>query len=141
MTTSEQDRHALHGKLEEVLGHDHAATLMAQLPPMSWADLVSKHDLAGLGERVETRIEGVETRLQGVETRLQGIDTRLQGVEARMEDTRRDLDLVGERVELRIETFEHRVLATLHRELNLQMRTTVLALAATASVVIAAVRL
>ena len=66
--------------------------------------------------------------------------------------TKQDLVLLGERldtridakidgVEAKIETSEHRILGALHRELNIQMRITVLALAATGSVIIAAVRL
>ncbi len=66
--------------------------------------------------------------------------------------TKQDLVLLGERLDARIErvettldakieTSEHRILGALHRELNIQMRITVLALAATGSVIIAAVRL
>ena len=62
--------------------------------------------------------------------------------------TKQDLVLLGERldtridgVEAKIETSKYRILGALHRELNIQMRITVLALAATGSVIIAAVRL
>jgi hypothetical protein len=79
--------------------------------------MATKQDLVLLGERLDTRIERVETRL----------DTRINGVEAGLE--------------AKIETSEHRILGALHRELNIQMRVMVLALAATGSVIIAAVRL
>ncbi|MBA2750673.1 MAG: hypothetical protein H0U41_00320 [Actinobacteria bacterium] len=106
MVLSDQQRHGLHGRLEEVLGREHAAALMTQIPPTGWADMATKQDLVLLGERLDTRI-----------------DAKIDGVEAK------------------IETSEHRILGALHRELNIQMRITVLALAATGSVIIAAVRL
>jgi hypothetical protein len=81
--------------------------------PLVTADMATKQDLALLGERLDTRIERVEATL----------------------------DAKIERVEAKIETSEHRILGALHRELNIQMRITVLALAATGSVIIAAVRL
>ncbi len=86
---------------------------MTQIPPTGWADMATKQDLVLLGERLDTRIERVDLRL----------DAKIDGVEAKME------------------TSEHRILGALHRELNIQMRITVLALAATGSVIIAAVRL
>ena len=106
MVLSDQQRHGLHGRLEEVLGREHAAALMTQIPPTGWADMATKQDLVLLGERLDARIERVETTLDA-----------------------------------KIETSEHRILGALHRELNIQMRITVLALAATGSVIIAAVRL
>lgn len=106
MVLSDQQRHGLHGRLEEVLGREHAAALMTQIPPTGWADMATKQDLVLLGERLDTKI-----------------DAKIDGVEAK------------------IETSEHRILGALHRELNIQMRITVLALAATGSVIIAAVRL
>jgi len=117
MALSDQQRHGLHGRLEEVLGREHAAALMTQIPPTGWADMATKQDLALLGERLDARIERVEATL----------DARIDGVEAGLE--------------AKIETSEHRILGALHRELNIQMRITVLALAATGSVIIAAVRL
>ena len=102
MVLSDQQRHGLHGRLEEVLGREHAAALMTQIPPTGWADMATKQDLVLLGERLDARIDGVEAK---------------------------------------IETSEYRILGALHRELNIQMRITVLALAATGSVIIAAVRL
>ena len=124
MALSEQQRHGLHGKLEEVLGAEHAGALMTQIPPTGWADMATKADLVVLGERLDTRIGSVETRL---DAKIDGMGT---GLDAKIES-----------VKASIETTEHRVLGALHRELNIQMRITVLALAATGSVIIAAVRL
>jgi hypothetical protein len=45
MTIGERSRHDLFLKLEEVLGPEEAATLMEHLPPVGWADVVTKRDL------------------------------------------------------------------------------------------------
>jgi hypothetical protein len=45
MTIDERTRHQLHGRLEEILGPEEAATLMSYLPPVGWADVATKHDL------------------------------------------------------------------------------------------------
>lgn len=34
------------------MGSDSAETLMSLLPPVGWADVATKHDLAALGDRV-----------------------------------------------------------------------------------------
>ena len=51
MAISEESRHQLHNKLDELLGSAEAATLMAHLPPIGWADVATKHDLAELERR------------------------------------------------------------------------------------------
>jgi len=45
MAIDERTRHQLFLRLEEVLGDDEANTLMEHLPPVGWADVVTKHDL------------------------------------------------------------------------------------------------
>jgi hypothetical protein len=123
MAFSEQQRHGLHAKLEEVLGAGHAGASMTQIPPTGWADMATKADLVLPGERLDAKIESVETSLGD---KIDGMGTRL---EAKIEG-----------VEARIEATEHRILGALHRELNIQTRIMVLALAATGWMIIAALR-
>ena len=48
MAISEESRHHLYLRLEEVLGSEEAATLMEHLPPVGWADVATKRDIEGL---------------------------------------------------------------------------------------------
>ena len=72
MAISEQERHQLHARLEKVLGSEEASTLMAHLPPIGWADVATKSDLASL-ERViradlRTEIAGLRTEIADLRT-------------------------------------------------------------------------
>jgi hypothetical protein len=44
MAVSEQQRHALHSKLAQVLGEREAATMMELTPPVSWGDVATRQD-------------------------------------------------------------------------------------------------
>ncbi len=57
MSIDEGRRHALHERLAEVLEPEHATTLMELLPPVGWADVATKQDLAQLEERMDLRFE------------------------------------------------------------------------------------
>jgi hypothetical protein len=59
MVVDERSRHQLYRRLEEVLGPDAATTLIEHLPPVGWADVATRHDLAGL----EERFNGVDDRI------------------------------------------------------------------------------
>ena len=55
----------MYSGLEEKLGPEVADALMAHLPPVGWADVATKQDLAALAqqfEHVNTRFEHMETR-------------------------------------------------------------------------------
>ena len=56
MAVDEQSRHALYQQLEQVLGREATGTLMAYLPPVGWADVVTKQDL-------NYRLDALEARL------------------------------------------------------------------------------
>jgi hypothetical protein len=74
MAIDERARHRLYLRLEEVLGSEEATVLMEHLPPVGWADVATKHDLAELERRIELRFEAVEHRIEssgrGLEARL-----------------------------------------------------------------------
>jgi hypothetical protein len=55
---TDDDRRRLYDALDRALGHDSAAILMAHLPPVGWAELATKGDLAELrGEMVALKGE------------------------------------------------------------------------------------
>ncbi len=69
MTISEETRHQLRQRLDDVLGVDEAATLMAHLPPVGWADVATKRDLdhavVELRGELHLGLAGVRTELGG----------------------------------------------------------------------------
>jgi hypothetical protein len=68
MTIHERDRLALHRRLEQVLGPEHAVNLVASLPP---ADdrVATGRDIDRLWEAVH----GLETRMDRLEDRMDGL--------------------------------------------------------------------
>jgi hypothetical protein len=58
MVLDERSRHALHTRLEEILGPDEAATLMEHLPPVGWADVATKRDLDHLEGKIQADLRG-----------------------------------------------------------------------------------
>ncbi|MFZ4519962.1 MAG: hypothetical protein ACOYOP_16345 [Microthrixaceae bacterium] len=70
MTITEETRYQLYKKLEAELGPDDANTLMEHLPPLGWADVATKQDLAQLEQRMHLRFEVMEHRIDASERRL-----------------------------------------------------------------------
>ena len=66
MSIDERRRHALYERLEGVLEAEHADTLMELLPPVGWADVATKQDLAALEQRMDLRFEAMEHRFASV---------------------------------------------------------------------------
>lgn len=64
MAISEQDRHHLHIALDEALGPQEASVLMSHLPPVGWADVATKSDLAELEARLDLRFGITEQTLR-----------------------------------------------------------------------------
>ena len=53
MAVNERTRHEMYSGLEEKLGTKVADAVMAHLPPVGWADVATKQDLAALAQRFE----------------------------------------------------------------------------------------
>lgn len=63
MTVDERTRHELYTRLEEVLGHEHAMTLMEHLPPVGWTDVATRRDLDALEQRLDARLDNTKDEL------------------------------------------------------------------------------
>ena len=64
MVVDERSRHELYRRLEEVLGPDAATTLIEHLPGVGWADVATRHDLAGLEQRIDLRFDAARSDLR-----------------------------------------------------------------------------
>lgn len=102
MTIDERARHELFLSCETALGPERAETLMALLPPVGWADVATKQDLAHLEVRLEARFDAVDGRFEAVDTRF---------------------ETMGLQIGLQFETMEARFMGELHQALNSQTKT------------------
>jgi len=85
---SEESRHHLYQRLEEVLGPKEATVLMEHLPPVGWADVATKRDLDALEVRVDMRFDRVDMRFtemdRRVDERFTEVDRRLDTLDVQM---------------------------------------------------------
>jgi len=59
MAISEETRHHLFQRLEEVLGAEEATTLMEHLPPVGWADVATKRDVDALAAATKRDVDAL----------------------------------------------------------------------------------
>jgi hypothetical protein len=90
MTIDERQRYQLHQSLETHLGPEAAATLMAYLPPVGWADVATKRDLDNLGHQLRAEIAGVRTDLR---TEIAGVRIEIAGVRTEIHKVARTMTL------------------------------------------------
>ena len=82
MPVTEYERHQVFKWFEEHMGSERAATMMNLVPPVGWADIATKHDLAELEDRLTARTGVLESRLDAFEARF---DARCDGLEYRFD--------------------------------------------------------
>jgi hypothetical protein len=63
MAVDERHRLQLADAAKRLLGDDAGITLMELLPPVGWADVATKHDLAQMEARLDLKIESSVDRL------------------------------------------------------------------------------
>ena len=66
----ERSRHQLYVTLETLMGHEEVDTMMSLLPPVGWADVVTKQDLLALEERLDLRFEALDHRFEALDHRF-----------------------------------------------------------------------
>ena len=125
MVVDERSRHELYRRLEEVLGPEAATTLIEHLPPVGWADVATKQDLAGLEERMELRFARVDERFARVDERFDRLDDRLDERFGRIDDRFTTFD---ENLGFRFDALESGLRASFEHELRAQAITLFIAL-------------
>ena len=70
MVVDDRSRHELYRRLEEVLGLEAATTLIEHLPPVGWADVATKGDLAAQDQRLELRFDRIDDRFARIDDRF-----------------------------------------------------------------------
>jgi hypothetical protein len=63
MAITEESRHRMYQRLEELLGKDEATTLMEHLPPVGWADIATKRDLDHLATSMDLKLDHLATSM------------------------------------------------------------------------------
>ncbi len=99
MSTPISDSSALYARLEEVLGHDHADTLMTYLPPEPGAQLATRSDVAVLEQRFDRLEELLGLRFDAIDGRFQLVDQRFEQVDQRFEQMDQRFEQVDQRFE------------------------------------------
>ncbi len=89
MSSPEPARHALYARLEEVLGPEHAETLMNHLPPQAAGDLATKADIV----RLEDRFDRLEGRFDRLEEHFHELSAEVRGMHGVMRDQLRTYTL------------------------------------------------
>lgn len=84
MAISEEARHRLFNRLEEVLGAEGASRLMEHLPPVGWADVATKRDLDHSNVLVRRDLDALGADLRGEMATL-GADLRVEIAQASAE--------------------------------------------------------
>ncbi len=88
MATINPETRALYTRLQEVLGDEHANTLMTYLPVEPGIHLATKSEIDARFDRLEKlldqRFEQVDQRFASMETRLDRMDGRFETMDDRM---------------------------------------------------------
>jgi hypothetical protein len=117
MAVDERSRLQLADAAKRAFGDDAGITLMELLPPVGWADVATKQDLAILEarmdgrfgqvdarfDRIDARFDRVDARFDQVDARFDRMEARFDRMEARLDGTDGRLDGMEERLELKFQ--------------------------------------
>ena len=101
--TSQVSRTALFQRLAEVLGPDHASTLMTYLPQ---DEPVTKADIRALEARLVQRFERIDQRFGGIDQHFESIDHRFESIDHRFESIDQRFESINQRFESIDQRFE-----------------------------------
>jgi hypothetical protein len=77
MSSSEPARHALYARLEDLLGVEHARTLMTHLPQQPSDEVTTKGDITLLKADLDQTFEQIDHRFDRLEDRFDRLEERL----------------------------------------------------------------
>ena len=77
MAISEEVRHRIYESFRASFGDEVANGMMEMLPPVGWADVATKHDLAALEERLDLRFALVDARFAQMDQRFDLVEARM----------------------------------------------------------------
>jgi hypothetical protein len=149
MSAPDPQLRSLYARLEEVLGAEHAETLMTHLPSgheyVTKADLHEaiapvRADIALLTARFDGqggRFEGLEGRFDGLEGRFEGLEGRFDGLEGRFDRMEDRFDRLYERIDDRLEGM-HTLMHTQFRNYSVVAGSLMTGLAAVFGIMLAA---
>ncbi len=112
MSTPISDAGALYARLEEVLGHEHADTLMTYLPAEPGARMATRSDVAVLERRFDRLEELLGARFDAIDGRFHLVDQRFEQVDQRFEQVDQRFEQVDQRfdrMDRRFETMDDRM--------------------------------
>lgn len=69
----------------DAIGPEPSDTLLGYLPPVGWADVATKQDLAAFGADLRGEIRHLEGRIDGLEGRIDGLDHKIDSLADRLE--------------------------------------------------------
>ncbi len=89
MATINPETRALYTRLQEVLGDEHANTLMTYLPVQPGTHLATKSEIDARFDRLEKlldlRFDSIDQRFEQVDQRFASMETRLDRMDGRFE--------------------------------------------------------
>ena len=77
MTIDERNRLQLSEAAKRLLGDEEGITLMELLPPVGWADVATKQDLALLETRIDARFAQVDARFDMFDGKLEVLEHKV----------------------------------------------------------------
>ncbi len=105
MAIDERTRHEMYSGLEEKLGSPVADALMAHLPPVGWADVATKQDIAALEAVTRLEIGSIEhdvgslkQAVASVKDEVASVKQDLASVKQDVASVKQDLVVVNERL-------------------------------------------
>jgi hypothetical protein len=115
LAITEESRFQLHQRLNDVLGEEHATTLMEHLPPIGWADVATKRDLDQLSVLLKKDLDAVRAELHNEMTWVRSEFALVrQEMSGEFKNVRTEMGALGDRLEKQIADRA----SQLHRDIN-----------------------